>query len=90
MTEIDNKKMWEYLLNNIDEPKIVVCIEEALEEQGLKYENGEIVSIEPEIPKDIEYTRTDAFIEKAVSYIQQHWIWDTKIIEDFRKYMKRE
>ena len=48
MTEIDNKKMWEYLLNNIDEPKIVVCIEEALEEQGLKYENGEIVSIEPE------------------------------------------
>ena len=40
--------------------------------------------------KDIEYTRTDAFIEKAVSYIQQHWIWNTKIIEDFKKYMKGE
>lgn len=43
------------------------------------------------IDKDsIKYTRTDAFIEKAVSYIQQHWIWNTKIIEDFRKYMKGE
>lgn len=46
-------------------------------------------------PKDnyigsIEYTRTDAFIEKAVSYIQQNWIWNTKIIEDFKNYMKGE
>ena len=38
----------------------------------------------------IEYTRTDAFIEKATSYIQQHWIWNTKMIEDFKSYMKRE
>ena len=37
---------------------------------------------------DIEYTRTDAFIEKATSYIQQHWIWNTKMIEDFKSYMK--
>lgn len=36
----------------------------------------------------IEYTRTDAFIEKAASYIQQHWIWNTKMIEDFKKYME--
>lgn len=36
----------------------------------------------------VEYTRTDAFIEKAVSYIQQHWIWNKKIVEDFRKYME--
>lgn len=35
----------------------------------------------------IEYTRKDAFIEKATSYIQQHWIWNTKMIEDFKKYM---
>ena len=40
--------------------------------------------------KDIEYTRTDVFVEKSVSYIQQHWIWNTKIIEDFKKYMKGE
>lgn len=39
---------------------------------------------------DPEYTRTDAFIEKATSYIQQHWIWNTKMIEDFKKYMKGE
>ena len=37
---------------------------------------------------DIEYIRTDAFIEKATSYIQQHWIWNTKMIEDFKSYMK--
>ena len=37
---------------------------------------------------DIEYTRTDAFIEKAVSYIQQHWIWNTNMIENFKNYMK--
>ena len=43
------------------------------------------------IDKDsVEYIRTDAFIEKAVSYIQQHWIWNTKIIEDFKNYMKGE
>ena len=38
--------------------------------------------------KDIEYTRTDAFIKKATSYIQQHWIWNTKMIEDFKNYME--
>jgi len=38
----------------------------------------------------IEYTRTDAFIEKATSYIQQHWIWNTKMIDDFVNYMKGE
>jgi hypothetical protein len=38
----------------------------------------------------IEYTRTDTFIEKATSYIQQHWIWNTKMIEDFKNYMKGE
>ncbi len=40
--------------------------------------------------EDIEYTRTDAFIEKATSYIQQHWIWNTKMIEDFKTYMNRK
>ena len=36
----------------------------------------------------VEYARTDAFIEKTISYIQQHWIWNTIMIEDFKKYMK--
>lgn len=40
--------------------------------------------------EEVEYTRTDAFIEKATSYIQQHWIWNTKMIEDFKSYMKGE
>ena len=37
---------------------------------------------------DVEYIRKDAFIEKATSYIQQHWIWNTRMIEDFKKYME--
>ena len=41
-------------------------------------------------PTSTEYTRTDAFIEKAVSYIQQNWIWNTNIIEDFKNYMEGE
>ena len=49
---------------------------------------------------DIEYTRTDVFIEKAVQYLKNHkdvvetedngiigWIPDY-FIEDFKKYMK--
>ena len=40
--------------------------------------------------EEVEYTRTDAFIEKATSYIQQHWIWNTKMIEDFKNYMKED
>ena len=46
--------------------------------------------IEKSGDEDIEYTHTDAFIEKAVSYIQQHWIWNTKMLEDFKNYMKGE
>ena len=50
--------------------------------------------------KDIEYTRTDAFIEKAVEYIITHIPdlhtlgisakMDDCIIKEFRKYMKGE
>lgn len=52
--------------------------------------------------EDIEYTRSDAFIEKAVQYLKDHkdeietedngiagWIPD-KFIEEFVKYMKGE
>lgn len=45
---------------------------------------------DPDDETAVEYVRTDAFIEKAVLYIQQHWIWNTKMIDDFRKYMKGE
>ena len=53
---------------------------------------------------DIEYTRTDAFIEKACQFIKEHHhefsFWNTeeyelgfstqKFIEDFKKYMEEE
>lgn len=37
---------------------------------------------------DIEYVRTDAFVDKATSYVQQHWIWNTKMIWDFVNFIK--
>ena len=38
---------------------------------------------------DIEYTRTDAFIEKAATWIEAHTSLSEKlVIEDFKKYMK--
>lgn len=48
--------------------------------------------------RDIEYIRTDAFIEKATEYLQEHLIdyWsqnvtdESKFIEDFKNYMKGE
>lgn len=39
---------------------------------------------------EVKESPVDAFIEKATSYIQQHWIWNTKIIEDFKNYMNGE
>lgn len=52
---------------------------------------------------DIEYTRTDAFIEKACAFIRERLIFDDnawyvegevtlkdKVIEEFRNYMKGE
>lgn len=43
-------------------------------------------------PKDIEYIRTDAFIDKAVKYVANHFLapgMDNEI-KDFVNYMKRE
>ena len=36
----------------------------------------------------VEIAREE-LIKKATSYIQQHWIWNTKMIEDFKKYMEK-
>lgn len=39
----------------------------------------------------IEYTRTDAFIEKAANWISEHTSLSEKlVIENFKKYMKEE
>ena len=58
---------------------------------------------DPDDETAIEYTHTDAFIEKACDWIEDHiyeylkmnrtWNdpdYDTKLIRDFRKYMKGE
>ena len=44
---------------------------------------------------DIEYTRTDAFIKKACEFIETYphlfmGVLRSEVIEDFKKYIKRE
>lgn len=41
---------------------------------------------------EIEYTRTDAFIEKACAWLEDNYpyYFETSIKEDFKKYMKGE
>lgn len=68
----------------IDAPKKIYLQPSTIEE--LPHQN--IVYTKPLADNSIEYIRTDAFIEKAISYIQQHWVWNTKMIEDFKNYMK--
>jgi len=46
--EIDNKKMWEYLLNNSKDPNLVEDIVNGLRAQGYDWKNGEITAITPE------------------------------------------
>ena len=41
-------------------------------------------------PKDIEYTRTDAFIEKACDFISSLRRLDDDVIDEFRNYMEGE
>jgi len=41
--------------------------------------------------EEVEYTRTDAFIEKACEWMDEHCkLLTSKDYEDFRKYMKGE
>lgn len=46
--EIDNKKMWEYLLNNSKDPNLVEDIANGLRAQGYDWKNGEITASTPE------------------------------------------
>ena len=71
-----------------DVTNILEALNEHTDAKYLKEIQDKLLEVTPE-PKIVKIN-TDAFIEKAVSYIQQHWIWNTKIIEDFRKHMKGE
>lgn len=54
---------------------------------------GDIREDYPITNNDIEYTRTDAIIEKAENYLRdkcQRFILTEKDIEDFKNYMKGE
>lgn len=62
-------------------------------EDGLK--EGRLIGYEDALCKintlEVKEAKsTDTFIEKATSYIQQYWIWNTKMIEQFKNYMKGE
>ena len=67
---------------------ILESLNEHTDAKYLKEIKDKLLEVSPE-PK-IEKINIDAFIEKATSYIQQHWIWNTKMIDDFVNYMKGE
>ena len=51
------------------------------------------IKSEPPFVEGVEYTRTDAFIEKACDYLNKtcrKFILTEKDIEDFKDYMKGE
>ena len=49
-----------------------------------------IVYTKPLADNSIEYTRTDAFIEKACQWLYDnlHWADPSDFLEDFKKYME--
>ena len=69
---------------------------------GYQYEFAQGIEDEGGIKNFVEYTRTDAFIEKACGFLKSYrqdtydgmgyiaGIVNDKTIEDFRKYMKGE
>ena len=67
--------------------KIYICPSDLAgidyDEEWLEYPCGD---------NNIEYTRTDAFIEKACAWLEDNYpyYFETSIKEDFKKYMKGE
>ena len=52
--------------------------------------NG-LISYRRNTDEDVEYTQTDAFIEKACEWLEEHMIgWNNDFVKDFRNYMKGE
>ena len=49
------------------------------------------ISYAPQTMEAVEYVRTDAFIEKACEWLEEHMIgWNNDFVKDFRNYMKGE
>ena len=87
-----------YLIRNISTPTSLNTTNDCREKYLQEWYKGR------EKDADIEYTRTDAFIEKACEFIKDHHhefsFWNTeeyelgfstqKFINDFKEYMKGE
>ena len=51
--------------------------------------NG-LISYRRNTDEDVEYTQTDAFIEKACEWLEEHMIgWNNDFVKDFRNYMEK-
>lgn len=62
-------------------PEKIYMPKELLSEEWTRHIEGQ----------DIEYTRTDAFVEKACEWLEGHMIgWNNDFVENFRNYMKGE
>ena len=61
--------------------------------------NYTYITVEKDFPNAIEYTRTDALIEKMFNFLSEKYLIKTKeplrwvpirqVIEDFKKYMEK-
>ncbi|MBR2291716.1 MAG: hypothetical protein IJ868_05315 [Prevotella sp.] len=81
MVQIDNKKMWELILSNHpnEQDWINICdIKLALADQGLKFEDGEIVEInsatEEEIPQKPKFKIGDWVANNSGCFFQITWV----------------
>lgn len=80
-----------YLIRNISTSTSLNTIDDCHEKYLQEWYKGR------EKDSDIEYTRTDAFIEKACEWIKEKWddnytmpIIIDSVIDDFKNYMKGE
>lgn len=66
----------------------VKCLKNNFPDEPVSSSIGSCAQDKMELVDFNEPTEKQKWIEKATSYIQQHWIWNTKMIEDFKKYME--
>ena len=73
-----------------DEEGVILSLDNATVPRGDRYDFVD-EAVFPFEDGTFEYTRTDAFIDKAVKWINEHTSLSEKlVIENFRKYMEGE
>ena len=67
----------------------VKCLKNNFPDEPVASSIGSIAEDKMELVDFTATTEKLQWIEKAIDYIQQHWIWNKKMIEDFKKHMEK-